>query len=546
MSNILPNRPFATKNFSLPGGGIDYLGLRWVGLTVLGRDLIPELNNRTSDMGMFCIAAWIPWKFNELCQSERDYTEKNYCLFREKVEVALSATFREESHIERREGEVRDRIGVAQAVTIPGQLSFKGAKRKDQNSLFAPAIYGPAIRSLGFVATYHSEPQPGKRPPNIAVPADNPDTEAIVETVDSCLQQARNYSELATLESPVFDWESIRTLGEAGLDPAVYRAGEYGVLKAAFARRLLPTESSDPGYARTLTTRLIIETLKQQNELSLGGLREVWYTKRLSDREDLHFSQSELVHQLGRWSTFLARQYQRYAFELFLWCFEMALSEGARSIEEIIDYWAKRTAKAGNRLPTCFRDLLKDIAGDIFSADEEATSLAWNASVMGDDDRYELVDDPKGDEAVLHGLRMFAGWYWRMLSRQGNGDTKDLMKLGGPDRMGMAWFLQWLQDRLDRPIHDMLRDIFSDLIFAQHMRIALSRFDGSAQRLRFLLGDSGIEPSVSAKKDFANLNLPWMSDRLYTLTSLLCDCDVLEMEDDLLRLGSQAAVVDNK
>ena len=71
------------------------------------------------------------------------------------------------------------------------------------------------------------------------------------------------------------------------------------------------------------------------------------------------------------------------------------------------------------------------------------------------------------------------------------------------------------------------------------MRIALSRFDGSAQRLRFLLGDSGIEPSVSAKSDFANLNLPWMPDRLDTLTALLCDCNILEMNDDLLSPGSR-------
>ena len=112
--------------------------------------------------------------------------------------------------------------------------------------------------------------------------------------------------------------------------------------------------------------------------------------------------------------------------------------------------------------------------------------------------------------------------------------------MGGADHVGMAWLLRWMRDRRDQPIHGFLKDVFSDLVFAQHMRVALSRFDGSAQRLRFLLGDSGIEPSVSAKNDFAKLNLPWMSDRLDALTSLLCDCDILKIEEDLVSIGSRS------
>lgn len=541
MSNILPNKPFATEDFSLPGGGIDYLGLRWVGLTILGQDLIPELNNRTSDMGMFCLGAWLPWKFRQLCTSEKDYTEKNYRQFREKVEVALSLTFKDESEMDRPAGAVRNKVGSAQAADLPCKLTFSNAKRKDQNSLYAPAIYGPAIKSLGLIAAYQSPPVIGSRPPNIAVPDSNPDAMAIVEAVDECLRKAPNYSDLASLDSPVFDWDDIRSLGEVGLDPALYRARKFDALKAAFANRLLPSSPDDPGYARTLTTRLILETLKQQGGLGLWSLRNVWYTGMFPDGKKLGIRESDLKRHLARWSAFLARQYQRYPVELFLWCFEAALSKGARSIDEVVAYWDRRTSKAGENLPGCFSDVLKDVAGDLYSAGEDATSRAWNGAVHEDDDRLEWVFEPKDDAAVLHGLRMFAGWYWRMLVRQDDPNTKDLMAMGGADRMGMAWFLQWLRDRRDRSIKDLLRDIFSDLVFAQHMRVALSRFDDSAQRLRFLLGDSGIEPSLSAKSDFAKLNLPWMPDRLDTLTSLLCDCGILKMEEDLVSIGSRSA-----
>jgi len=107
----------------------------------------------------------------------------------------------------------------------------------------------------------------------------------------------------------------------------------------------------------------------------------------------------------------------------------------------------------------------------------------------------------------------------------------------------MAWFMNWLNARRDLPMRSFLRDVFSDLVFSQHMRVALSRFDGSSQRLRFLLGDQGIEPTSSARKDLGELYLPWMRDRLDTLISLLCDCDVLEMDDDTIRLGPSSGDV---
>jgi hypothetical protein len=118
------------------------------------------------------------------------------------------------------------------------------------------------------------------------------------------------------------------------------------------------------------------------------------------------------------------------------------------------------------------------------------------------------------------------------------------MALGGADRMSITWFLdQWLRPRQALPLRDLLKEIFSGLIFAQHIRIALARFDGTAQRLRFLMGDSGIEPTVSARETLAELGIPWMPDRLETLTALLCDCDVLVSREGTFRPGPAASDV---
>ena len=542
----LPDTPFTTEDFSLRGGGIDFLGLRWVNLTIVGQDLLPELNNVTTDMGTFFLGGWIPWKFKQLCAGgkEKDYTAENYKAFREKVEVAISQTLQDEMKFDRSFGLVRNRIGITQKCKLPGELDFKSANRKSQNSLFAAAVYGPALTALGLVKAYHSLDRTGTKRLKITVPGDDTNAEEIMQGVDRSLKQSSAYPLIASLESSEFTAKDICKLAEAGLDPARYRAAEYRGLKSRFRRNLLPRDPENTGYARTLTTRLLLETLRQEPSLTTDQIRDVWYTGMFPSGNPLRLNAPELADHVQRWACFMARQYQRYAIELFLWCFEEAIRNGNRSITDVIDYWSKRTKAADNNLPGSFAELAKELAGSFYESDEIATSRAWNKKIRPDNDRFEYVAEPEDNLAVFHGLRLFAGWYWRMLSRREDAKAKPFMTLGGSDRMSMDWFLRWLTVRRNLPLTKLLNDIFSDLIFSQHMRIALARFDGTAQRLRFLIGDGGIEPSVSAKADMGNLYLPWMPDRLDTLASLLCDCDVLTEKEGEYRLGPSAKDLD--
>lgn len=536
----LPARPFTTEDFSLRGGGIDFLGLRWVNLTIVGRDLIPELNNVTEDMGTFFLGAWIPWKFHQLCAGPQDYTEKNYQAFREKVEVALSLTLRDELEISRDCGLVRNRVGVTQRNPLPGKLNFKDAKRTEQNSLYAAAIYGPSLHALGLIKTYHSEAKAGAKSLEIPIPGDDPDVLTIVRGVDANLKKASAYTSLASLDAPIFKPREISQLATAGLDPARYRDSAYVSLKASFRKKLLPTSPEDPGYARTLTTRLILATLKQRDRLTTDEIRDAWYTGMFADGRPLQMKESELADHVQRWSCFMARQYQRYAIELLLWCFEDAVKNGNRSVEAVIEYWEFRSRSAALKYDRSFESFAREFAGPLLKKDVMETSCAWNKKIHGGYKRFEFVDEPCDDYAIIYALRMIAGWYFRMLVRQDDAKTKSLMTLGGADRMSMAWFLQWLSERKQLKLRDLLKEIFSSLIFAQHMRIALARFDGTAQRLRFLMGDGGIEPTVSARADLGERSLPMMPDRMDTLAGLLCDCDILTLKDETYRPGHAA------
>ena len=536
----LPDKPFTTADFSLRGGGIDFLGLRWVNLTIVGRDLIPELNNVTEDMGTFFLGGWIPWKFHQLCAGGIDYTEKNYKSFREKVEVALSLTLRDELGISRDCGQVRNRVGITQKNSLPGKLNFKDAKRTEQNSLYAAAIYGPSLHALGLIKAYHSQARNGAKSLEIPIPGDDEDVLAIMKGVDASLSKAGSYQALASLGSTEFKAKDVSKLAASGLDPARYRAPAYAPLKACFSRKLLPAQHEDPGYARTLTTQLMLATLSQRNRLTTEQIRNAWYTGMFDDGKQLQIKDRELADHCLRWSCFMARQFQRYAIELLLWCFEDAIKQGNRSIEAVIEYWERRSKFAGFDGNATFEHFARESAGKLVKKDDVATSQAWNETVHTGDKHFEFVDEPRDDNAVINALRMIAGWYWRMLVRQQETKTKNLLSLGGADRMSMSWFLQWLADRKKLSIRNLLKDIFASLIFAQHMRIALARFDGTAQRLRFLIGDSGIEATISARSDLGERDLPWMPDRLDTLAGLLCDCDVLAAKDGAFIRGPAA------
>lgn len=536
-----PASPFTTADFSPQGGGIDFLGLRWVSLTIVGRDLVSELNNVTQDMGIFCIGAWVPWKFRQLCKSEREYTVRNYIAFREKVEVALSMTYSSEAEMPRPYGLVRRQLGSTQKANAPQRLAFTAAKRGPENSLYAAANYGPALQALGLIASYRSQARDGKESLRIPITSDDTGTTQIVESVDKALRAAPNYSLLSSLDAEEASWADIRKLGMAGLDPARVRAAEFANVKRAFREKLLPRSVEQPGFSRTLTTRLIIETLRGTEGLADWEIRNVWYTRRYHPNKKFAPMDPLLQDHRARWSCLMARQYQRYPLEVFLWCFEEGLAKGARSIDEIVATWRKRSPEFNEAFNTPFRDYLAGVAGDLLRETDLATSQLWNRTVIAlDDDRFEHVENAKGDLALDDALYMLAAWFWRVLARLEEPVSAELMKLGGSDRMAMTWFCTWLLNRETLTLGELVREIFSDLVFAQHMRIALARFDGKAQRLRFMLGDSGIEPTVSALKDLAKLPLPWMPDRLNSLIGLLCDCDVLKDESGRLSLGAAA------
>lgn len=425
-----PSAPFLTRDFSPSGGGIDFLGMRWVNLTLLAEHLIPGINNATSDVGTYCLAAWIPWKFHQLCTDKRDFRLSKYRAFQEALEVMMSYAMRSGSRSSEKYGGVNRGVGVQQKLTLPSVPSFAGAIRKRSNSIFAAPLYGPSLRYLGLIAG-DAFADDGTST-QIPLTSTDKDTELVVATVQAALESCRHFTKIDCLTPPSISATEIDDLGIHGLNPAYYRDMPRKVKRAVIGK-LLPNEDAN---GRTLTARLLIATIRQRRGLDLDGIRSAWHSGLLPNGRELRIPNPDLAIQRERWAIFQGRQYQRWAIEQLMWCFEYALTQGFGLIDEMVDY-ALSDYRASDGYPRSLKDCVLSEARQVSRATKyETISEHWHRDVHGDHPAYigKLRADKEMEECES-AIRTLARWWIQTLGCLGWERHKSLLALGGEDRI---------------------------------------------------------------------------------------------------------------
>jgi hypothetical protein len=523
----IPEQPFLTLDFSLDGGGVDFLGMRWVNLQLLTEYLIPGINNATRDFGTYCLATWIPSKFRSLCQRHNDFVYHNFTRFQESVEVAMSHAIRSHSPATSAFGATNRAFGTRQKLRLPGKLSFVDAARTHSTSVYSAPLYGPSLKYLGLIQG-EAAAQDGTST-KIPLAYEDPGCCLLVEAVETALSKSKAFSKLARLEPVKLSETEIDDLGFHGLHPGFYRDASKKV-KRAFLEKFLPKA---PKNGRTLTAELLLHTLTLQENLTENEVRAAWHTGQFSNGQRLGFSTNDLSLQREYWAIFQARQYQRWIVEDFMWCFEDALLQGCSTMDAITEWVISQLQEASNG-PTCFRDVVMREARQITRASRfETISEHWDRQVHGAHPCY--IDAPTYDDMdeCDRALRMLARWWIRTLGWLASERHKDLLVLGGEERISARCLFQWIMARIDKPLSEFVRQLLEELVFAQHIRVALSRFDGNRQRLRFAIGDGGIVPTRSAMEKLAGDDIPgWTADRLLAFTDLLCDLSVVARTDE--------------
>ena len=539
MSKI-PDTPFLTKRFGPEGGGIDFLGMRRENLRILTDYLIPGINNATADFGTFCVAAWIPWKFRELSHGKDQYTRSQYNKFREAVEIAFAYSIRNDSPSNATFGVPRLRIGVQQKVDLAKPMTFASAGRTEATSLFAAPLYGPALRYVKLIA---GEAMADDLT-STGIPLSAPDelTQVLVKEVEASLQSCPEVTFFTRPDGAPVTGETLDQLGLHGLNPSYYRSNRPEIKKTFLRKFLVSRSPKDQADYRRLTARLICETIRQHEFKGEDELRACWYTGLLPTGQALKLVDDELVQHQEKWALFHARQVQRTISETLLRCFEMGLRTGAQKISEVIEHWRK-TSPTEFRIDdwTTLDDFIRAEAASVSGANSFVeVSRAWHEQVHGLHPQYDDLPEGEIADELWRAMRMLARWWIRMQRWLTESQHPDFLQFGGRARMSLQWFADWLTARLSQPLASILEDCFSDIVFSQHIKVALSRFDGQVQRLRFTLGDSGIIPTVAAAAKLGQAPVR-MADRLTSFLGLLTDLDVIERKDgEPLRVGRHA------
>ena len=134
-------------------------------------------------------------------------------------------------------------------------------------------------------------------------------------------------------------------------------------------------------------------------------------------------------------------------------------------------------------------------------------------------------------------MRMLARWHLRTFTRMEDWHGLEQVDWDGAERISVRWFSLWLDQKADVPLERFLQDLLTQFVFAQHLRVAMGRFDGrDVQRLRFCVDDSGIVRTAAVEHD-EPLEPSWMADRFGAFVALLSDLDIIQQTDEKLTVG---------
>lgn len=530
----LPQQPFLTQAFADDGGGIDFLGLRLVNFDMLAEDLLPGINNATADIGIFCLGTWIPWKFKRVCEDQpKKFTQENYDRFRQAIEMVMADGVKDGSAGNEDFGSPNRRIGVDQTLTFPADLKFdkdkteKKTKRTESTSIYAAALYGPAMRYLNFIGYASSKDGQSTW---IHLPMQDDDTLRVCEYIETQIGDDSLVAKFGKFDFKVLDHEELESIQRKGLHPSAFREIPQSV-KQSLIRRLMGASVDGAPNGRQLTTRLIVQTLQQLGSADTETLRRVWFTGLLEKDQLLVLTDPILERQRSSWAIFEGRQFQRYILETFLRVFEIGVSQGCSSVDQVVNSSLSWLGDA----PLSLADAIqRECRAARVPDDIDEAAAWWELHISGDSKHYEWME--QGDEPTEEApraLKMLCRWILRTKPWLDRYADRTELSAGAERRMSIRWFHEWLAERMQHPLRDFLHDLYADLIFTQHLRVALSRLDSSApkQRLRFMLGDFGIVPTAGMEKKLGENGAPWMADRLDAWLLLLKDVGILYQEE---------------
>lgn len=505
------DRPIFLAPLATMPGGVDYLGLRQVNLSLI-QGLMPGLNSNTNRIRPYALCCWIVYKFRELKKGP-NFSASEFTAYKEALEVLYVW-----SHKLR--GDAMSLPGVRSeppGTRGPQLLSFAAWHRVP--SFFDPVEFGPSLKAelgMGFLEAepdYYRLTRAG---------------EALAIAFDHVLKKHSAYGRLANLSLNQATAKFARDLY-----PIWSRGKASAKERSIFRRALYDPEAvgdESPIGLRSRTINLVLNALAAlPNGGSTEEIRASMATGFTPKRRPIPFPR-ELLATHQRWGVLQVRQAFRLGLEsLFGWMEHQLLSGRAHSTESIAGLMTDRVQV---RLK---HDGFESLA-QMFASMEEASNTKglWQAGCQNQSlNLFERIVEAQSALADDIDAVPFAAWRILLLT---SALTLELAAKGTPIhwlargqvlRVSLLHWAEFIKKRIDEGDKLICQQVVETYLVSQHLRVATIRRQEGRQKLRIALEDEGLVSLLPRGKDWRPRVT---SDRLSPLLELLVYSDVCDYD----------------
>lgn len=521
MNITLPSSAFFLPPLKGENNGVDFLGLRQANLDMMA-EMIPSTNNVTSYIRPFSLLCWIFWKFPALCAEAEieDPSSKELKAFRERIEVLFTWGARLDNYpgIPGKQASPP----ISESPLLP--LTFEAWRRvQSSTSLIAALWYGPAAKAvtgLGFLM-----PVP-RKPGFFRVAGRGID---LAKALDEILRsdEPRYQRLLSTLKPVNASEDDARALWELWSPSAVTAAERAAFKEALFSEDFIGDYSSLVGK-RSSTLALVRFHLERCGEAcSADEIRRGMFLAQGADGSAYEVPEG-LAPAHQKWVALQMRQLQRLSLEALLsWC-EMEIIRGTTDTSTLSEVFVMTWRESDHSLAE-----VETLAEAIHLLDRRFSTLAAFIRDCREGTMPTPFDLMNGIVAELKArkrsltLLCLYGVLFCVAFAGCLPDKAPELRLGGPLRLSFFHLRKRLTALGDMPIREAFHFIIEAMVVSQHFATAVNRFDGTNQRLRLAIEETGLCSLVSR---------PWQpnitEDRLPTLLSLAGECGLLKLNSD--------------
>lgn len=515
--------PFFVSPHKKESEGVDFLGLRALNLTMMGR-LIPGINNVVSMIRPFTLMSWVAWRFVQGVGSRpaQVVSTAEFETFKQKVETVYAFS----------------QVAAGDAQGLPGRqqrppagkvIRFQFGAFQRTGSILDAALYGPAIKELSGLSflEQHSDARF-----YVVTPAGK----KLALALDARLRRHLRPEQYEFISS-LTQVEARRDLIDDNFPKAWGLSHPSKDEQLAFRENFFVPHKIGSASAEGRRSTLLVYVLELLREHPQGlpvpevrRLLACRYPKALAR----HAAHRTFAHMQRYWQLLQVRQAQRLGLEALFGWVERMLWQEATSVGELV-IWALKSLKMEPGSPDDARFLAAQMqqlraAGNnvdaLFAAALRAPEADLDLFLLSDE--LELAVRKRPDDVVRLALRLLllAARYGELLNREEA--TRQEVDAGPKFRLPLGGWCAFVQKHESQPLSHVLQKVLGSFVVSQHLGVAAARSSDEKSRMRLSIEDRGLTSVLSGPAKA--LKPRRTADRLPSAMALMAQCGLLRAQ----------------